>query len=152
MDFEQYFKSEKRSRSVHHFRDLQFTDERTGKAICAILNSSLFFFWFISICNGRNLTGVDVGRFPIGEFGAATRRRLVALFDRLMRDYQKNSLIRKRSDCEYQEFRPSMSKVIIDEIDAAAAEHYKFTADELDFIVNFELKYRLGQDESEGDE
>ena len=36
------------------------------------------------------------------------------------------------------------SKAIIDEIDAALAEHYGFTEEELDFIINYEIKYRIG--------
>jgi hypothetical protein len=40
------------------------------------------------------------------------------------------------------------TKPIIDEIDRALAEHYGFTDEELDFIINYDIKYRLGQDES----
>jgi len=36
-------------------------------------------------------------------------------------------------------------KPIIDEIDTVLAEHYGFTAEELDFILNYDLKYRLGR-------
>lgn len=47
------------------------------------------------------------------------------------------------------------SKPIIDEIDHALAKHYGFTDEELDFIINYEIKYRMGQDngnESESEE
>ena len=37
-------------------------------------------------------------------------------------------------------------KSIIDEIDTVLAEHYGFTAEELDFILNYDIKYRLGRD------
>ena len=36
-------------------------------------------------------------------------------------------------------------KPILDEIDTVLAEHYGFTAEELDFILNYDLKYRLGR-------
>jgi len=39
MDFEQYFKSQTRTRSVHHFRDLYFRNESEGKVVGAILNN-----------------------------------------------------------------------------------------------------------------
>jgi hypothetical protein len=149
MDFEQYFKSATRSRSIHHFRDLLFAREDEGKAICAIINSSLFFFWFMALCNGRNLTAVDVGCFPVGDFEPSVRRQLVAVFADLMEDYKANSIIRERSDCEYQEFRPSFSKPIIDKIDHALAKHYGFTDEELDFIINYDIKYRMGQEDGE---
>ena len=149
MDFEQYFKSPTRSRSVHHFRDLSFSEQEEGKAICAIINSTLYFFWFMAICNGRNLTGVDVGRFPVGAFEQSLCRRLAKVFLELMEDYKKNSFVRVCANCEYQEFRPSASKGILDKIDCLLAEHYGFTANERDFLINYEVKYRLGQDDEE---
>jgi hypothetical protein len=145
MDFEQYFKSETRSRSIHHFRDLFFLSEDESKAICAIINSSLFFCWFLAVCNGRNLTAVDVGRFPIGHFDKQILEKLSILFDELMESYKKNSVITKRSDCEYQEFRPGLSKDIIDKIDEIASHHYGLPEEEQDFIINYEIKYRLGK-------
>lgn len=46
---------------------------------------------------------------------------------------------------------PKLSKPIIDEIDTALAEHYGFTEEELDFIINYDIKYMLGK-ELEGEE
>ncbi len=37
-----------------------------------------------------------------------------------------------------------VSKGVIDRIDAVLAEHYDFTDEELDFIVNYDIKYRMG--------
>jgi hypothetical protein len=41
---------------------------------------------------------------------------------------------------------PSKSKEIIDSIDHALASHYGFTEEELDFIINYDIKYRMGRD------
>jgi len=38
------------------------------------------------------------------------------------------------------------NKSILDEIDTVLAGHYGFTAEELDFILNYDIKYRLGRD------
>ena len=45
---------------------------------------------------------------------------------------------------EYDEFYLKESKSIIDEIDRVLAQHYGFTDEELDFIINYDIKYRLG--------
>ena len=41
---------------------------------------------------------------------------------------------------------PKFSKSIIDEIDRVLARHYGFTDEELDFIITYDIKYRLGRD------
>ncbi|MBF0557115.1 MAG: hypothetical protein HQK96_21585 [Nitrospirae bacterium] len=48
---------------------------------------------------------------------------------------------------EYDEYYPKKSKPIIDEIDKALAKHYGFTDEELDFIINYDIKYRMGIEE-----
>jgi hypothetical protein len=123
-----------------------------AKTIGALLNSSLFFFWFVSVGNGRNITGTDVEQFPIGGLGKEVQTRLPRIFDRLMKDYRRNSFIRERQDCKFQEFRPSMSKPIMDEIDCLLASHYGFTDEELDFIINYDIKYRMGREAEEAEE
>ena len=37
------------------------------------------------------------------------------------------------------------NRPILDEIDRVLAVHYGFTAEELDFILNYYIKYRLGR-------
>ena len=38
------------------------------------------------------------------------------------------------------------NKSIIDEIDRVLAQHYGFSEEELDFIINYDIKYRMGAD------
>jgi hypothetical protein len=38
----------------------------------------------------------------------------------------------------------ALSKPIIDEIDRALARHYGLSDDELDFIINYDVKVRMG--------
>jgi hypothetical protein len=151
MDFEQYFKSPTSSRSIHHFRDLHFIGEYEGKFAGNVLNSSLFFHWFLLLGNGRNLTGTDVQQFPVGDL-LPRSPRVQRLFDTLMKDYENNSFTRVRKDCEFQEFRPNKSKGIMDDIDRMLAEYYGLSDQETDFIINFEIKYRMGGDAAEDDD
>ena len=44
------------------------------------------------------------------------------------------------------------NKPILDEIDTVLACHYGFTAEELDFILNYDIKYRLGRNTESEDE
>ena len=52
---------------------------------------------------------------------------------------------------QYQEFYPRLSKPIIDEIDELLAKHYGFTEEELDFIINYDIKYRMGDELNAGE-
>ena len=68
-----------------------------------------------------------------------------------MHDLAKNSDIRKikyksTGLVEMQKFFPKLSKPILDEIDIVLARHYGFTEEELDFIINYDIKYRMGRD------
>ena len=41
---------------------------------------------------------------------------------------------------------------ITDEIDELFAKHYGFTEEELDFIINYDIKYRMGDKLGGGEE
>jgi len=45
---------------------------------------------------------------------------------------------------EYNVSSPKRSKPIIDQIDTLLAQHYDFTPEELDYIINYDIKYRMG--------
>ncbi len=40
---------------------------------------------------------------------------------------------------------PKKGKPIIDQIDQVLAMHYGFTDEELDYIINYDIKYRMGR-------
>ena len=68
-----------------------------------------------------------------------------------MIDFKNNS---QRKECFYKttgkviydEFDVRKSKPIIDEIYKLLAKHYQFTEEELDFIINYDIKYRMGKE------
>ena len=41
---------------------------------------------------------------------------------------------------------PKRSKFIIDTVDKSLAQYLGFTDEELDFIINYDIKYRMGRD------
>jgi hypothetical protein len=156
MDFEPYFKSPVKDRSTDHLKDLFFQDAALAQKAGAILNSSLFYFWFTVQGNCRNVAGPDIENFPVGNLANPELKGLLETFAELMADLKRHSKRRvyvyeEAGKVEYDEFYPDKSKRIIDEIDRVLARHYGFTAEELDFILNYDIKYRLGRD-TEGEE
>ena len=47
---------------------------------------------------------------------------------------------------KYEKFRPKLAKPLFDQVDRVLAQHYGFSDEELDFILNYDIKYRMGQD------
>ena len=69
--------------------------------------------------------------------------------DKLMNDFKikkirKNTFYKATGQVIYDEFYPKLSKPIIDKIDKILARHYGFTEEELDFIINYDIKFRMG--------
>ena len=122
--------------------------------ITALLNSSLFYWFWRTHSDGFHCGYADVYRMPFKpEVDQSTSTQLKQLKASLQRDLIANSVqkqIRTQAGViTYQEFYPKLSKAIIDEIDAVLARHNGFTDEELDFIINYDIKYRLGADSDE---
>jgi len=141
---------------------IYFSDEITKNCAISLLSSSLFYWHFISSTNCRDLNPVDLYSFPISidDISLEISKKLSEFSEILMTDYNKNSQMKDKiskltGTIKYQEFYPRLSKPIIDQIDCLLAQHYGFTHEELDFIINYDIKYRMGlgkNDPNEEDE
>ena len=136
----------------HSSRETWFTLGKKDhvRPIIAALSSDVFWWWYTVTSNVRHLNPFDIQNFPIPE-SALADSDLQTLGTRYLKDLDKNSamLIREQKQTgttETQSFKIQKSKPILDEIDAVLARHYGFTAAELDFIVNYDIKFRLGRD------
>ena len=49
-------------------------------------------------------------------------------------------------------YRPSKVKAKLDEIDKVHAKHYGLTDEELDYIINYDIKYRMGDSLNSGED
>ena len=123
-----------------------------------IANSSLFYWFFNTTSDCRHLTYETLSRLPVGfdKISNGIIERLNDLAIQLMVDYQKNRELyirtsKKTGESKFDAYYPMRSKLIIDEIDKVLALHYGFTDEELDFIINYDIKYRMGK-ELEGEE
>ena len=131
-----------------HGRKLFFDNSRHKKTLFCILNSSLFYIWYIAFSDGFHLSDNVVKRHPVDL--ALESESIIKLALNLENDIDKNSFTTTRNtandDIEIESFRINKSKSIIDEIDKVLAKHYGFTEEELDFIINYDIKYRMGDE------
>ncbi len=130
---------------------LLFATDADRDVACALLCSNTFFWLFSVTTNGRDLNPVDLHDFPVDlNLLREIRPFLVDLAKTLMTDYRLHSRMKIKESAqtgtiEYQEFYPKLSKTIIDRIDAELQRFYSLSDDELDYILNYDIKYRMGQ-------
>ncbi len=113
----------------------------------ALLLSTTFFANYQWTTNCRDLNPGDIESFPVPLV------RNPAIFDELSevveRDYIKKSRVivmnnKRTGKVELESLSPAKSKLIIDEIDIALGSIYGFRELEIDYILNYDIKYRLG--------
>ena len=71
---------------------------------------------------------------------------LITLASKLKKDFKKKLKYVVKSGLKIESIDAQKSKYIIDEIDELLAKHYGFTEEELDFIINYDIKYRMGDE------
>jgi len=132
-------------------KSLCYENKEKTYAVGSVLNSSLFYWWFVLFSDSRHLNNREIDYFPFSIGTNRNDKKLILLFENLNKDFEKNK-IRKEAyykatgEVVYDEYYPKKSKSIIDEIDKVLAEHYGFTEEELDFIINYDIKYRMGKE------
>jgi len=160
MDFAPYFWNERDGEQLStQVKTVLLPTKADAAVAVAALNSSLFYWWFVILSDCRHLNMREIERFPIGleKMSTAVKSDLAGLTREFMADLKRNKV---RKECEYKttgsvmydEFYPGHSKPILDRIDCALAKHYGFTDEQLDFIINYDIKYRMGQDADDDDE
>lgn len=130
--------------------------EKEQDVICvALLSSNLFWWWYTVTSNLRDINPSDIQGFKFPS-SILEDHEMLKLGKKYLVDLNKNSSMltriqKKTGETQTQSFKIAISKPILDQIDNILANHYKLSKLELDFIVNYDIKYRMGK-ELENDE
>ena len=131
-------------RESSHYKTIMGGSDHMALLTC-LLNSSLFYWFYKVISNCRDFSEREIAPFPIGAIDSVD---FSAIEKKLRKSYIANREIKSRiypsGEVYYEEYYPSLSKPILDEIDTLLAQHYGFTEEELDYIINYDIKYRMG--------
>jgi hypothetical protein len=113
--------------------------------VICLFPSSLFYWFWVVFSDCFHLTKKDLGRFPI-KLDDFDKNALKNLCVEIQEDLkQKGTLVtynKSRGLTKYLEMKPRYSKHLFDEVDKFLAEYYGFTDEELDFPINYDIKYR----------
>ena len=122
-------------------------NEKYSSCVLCILNSQLSYWYWIMSSDCYRFTKTDA--LNISMPSKPDLPLYTKLAKLLLKSYEENSILQKKKARNGQiviekQFFPAKSKLIIDEIDRVLAQHYGFTDEELDFIINYDIKYRMG--------
>ncbi|MCC8039334.1 MAG: Eco57I restriction-modification methylase domain-containing protein [Bacteroidales bacterium] len=151
--FPTFYQSEKGKENTSTEKIAYIDSQLLATTVCS-LSSSIFYWYWRVVSNCRHLTNRELESFRIPQ--NLPQNLFDDLFCHYEADLRKNksrSTTNNKNSGEIQQdfYYVKQSKVIIDEIDKVLAKHYGFTEEELDFIINYDIKYRMGDELNSND-
>ena len=126
-------------------KQCSFHEEYDRDIFVAVFNSSLFWWYYTVTFDTFNLKDYMLFGFRFSyPNDEDALNGLRSCCQQLMDDYRRHAKHLKRGETGSYTIYARKSKAIIDEIDYILAQHYKFTEEELNFIINYDIKYRTG--------
>jgi Eco57I restriction-modification methylase len=135
-----------------HGRTMLFSSNEAVCFVACVANSSLFYWFYSAFSDCEHINDSLLREFPVPT--TWNKSNWIDLYQSLAKDLEKNAKrksiqTKQGHTIEYNEMKALLSKPFIDEIDHVLAKHYGFTDEELDFIINYDIKYRMGLDSEE---
>lgn len=125
---------------------------RYTNIIGLILSSSYFYFYQQVYTDGLNIKRSEIENYPLPLLESIPKEQmffLEKLYQRYLADIEKNASVRQTSSSSthhvesFKEYKIVRSKAIIDEIDDYVGPLYGLTQEEINFIKNYELEFRM---------
>ena len=126
----------------NEYKSFCFKTEQQRDSFMALMNSSLFFYFWETLGDCWHVTNRELNTFTY-NLDCFSGIPLATLGIELENDLESKKGYVGSVQTEY-EYYHKLSKPTIDRIDTLLAEHYGFTEEELDFIINYDIKYRMG--------
>lgn len=115
--------------------------------VLCLINSTLFYWFWLSISDCRDLTQKALKQSPIpsdSAFSSKILEELKEVSSKLMECYQKNSsYVEKRKGYKSLEFKVNRCKDLVNEIDRIMGEIYGLTDDEVDYLIKYDEEMRI---------
>ena len=132
-----------------HWFEIKVNQEYADLVTCAI-NSTLFYWFWLTISDCRDLTQNVLKQFPIPSVEAISPdilKQLKGYSQKLMKCYKENSyFVEKRKGYKSLEFKVNRCKELINEIDRVIGEIYGLTDEEIEYLIGYDLEMRTETD------
>ena len=121
--------------------------------VISILSSDVFWWYYSSHYDMFNLGDYQIFGFRYTIADGKANEILDLLGRKYIFSLENNSIVKQVNTnhgvVTQKQYYARKSKSSIIEIDKALAKHYGFTEEELDFIINYDIKYRMGDELNE---
>ena len=130
-----------------------FFDSHIADAIGCIFSSNLSFWFYQIYSNNLDWKGYEISEFYIPKLTTDAIIQIKELYKEYLTDIERNANIRQSSSesrynvSSFKEYKIGKSKAIIDKIDDLICPLYGLTKEETEFIKNYEIEFRLSDDE-----
>ncbi len=130
-----------------------YFDKVISNSIGAILSSNLYFWFYQIFSNNLDLKmfEIEVFRIPFEKLDDTIITDLEAIYKEYLKDIEKNSNVRlteKYANIDsFKEYKIGKSKRLIDNIDDIIGPLYDLTQEEINFIKNYEIEFRISDED-----
>jgi hypothetical protein len=115
--------------------------------VFGLLNSQLFYWYWISNSNCMDVVSREVLNLPVFDLDAVDPAPFAALMQHLLAAYATTATTRVRRGTRINTSEVNVAaghaKPVLDAIDRLLASHYGLDDEALDFVLNYDIKYRL---------
>lgn len=131
-----------------------FEDEKVARFFMAAFNSNLFWWYYALNFDMFNLKDYMIFNFKLNYIPNTDLESIAITLEADMENNKVHQEInsKTRGQVTTSYYQKKQSKPIVDTIDNALAHIYGFTDEELDFIINYDIKYRMGDELNSTDE
>lgn len=129
------------------------SEDYDSRYFSAALNSNLFWWYYSINYDLFNFKDYMIFGFRI-NYLPQNKDRITKLSDLMEDNLRRNATFyviesKTRGRNETVTYNKKKSKSVMDEIDLELGSVYGFSEEELDFIINYDFKFRMGDDQSE---
>lgn len=141
-----YWRKALPQRLSSHYRPLRVAPA-VLPIVFGLLNSQLFYWYWISHSNCMDLVAREVRSLPVFALETVDAAPFAALMVAILAAYTAGATTRLRHGRQIhgaeQNFAVGQAKPLLDALDTLLATAYGFNDEQRDFVLNYDLKYRL---------
>lgn len=122
-------------------------------SIACALSSNLAFWFYQIYSNNLDWKRYEIESFSFPKIDSDTKVKIEGVYKEYLEDVERNARVRQSSGRSrykvesFKEYKIGKSKSIIDRIDDLIGPLYGLTKEEIEFVKNYEIEFRLSDED-----